>query len=131
MKLKSMFAAMLAVAALTGCEEVFEDGNMQPDGSKPNITIKAPTTNQAITKTQGLRIFLSAFDKDEVKELEFTVKGGETNLLSFGRAMHKTAFEFDTTVAVSTLSSGTYQLLVRATDGRTNVSEQQVSFTVK
>lgn len=131
MKLKTTVAALFAIVALTSCEDLFEDGSMQPDGSKPSLTINAPTTNQTVQHTGGLRIFITAFDKDEVKDMVFTVTGAETNVLSFNKAMHRTAFEFDTTVALDNVSPGTYQLLVRATDGRTNVAEQQVSFTVK
>lgn len=131
MKLKTTFAAIVAVMALTGCEDLFEDGSMQPDGSKPSLTINAPTTNQTVNQAGGLRIFITAFDKDQVKDMTFTVKGAETNVLSFNKAMQKTAFEFDTTVALQNITPGTYQLLVRATDGRTNVAEQQVNFTVR
>lgn len=122
---------MLAVGALTGCEDLFEDGSMQPDGSKPSLTINAPTTNQVVTEATGLRIFITAFDKDEVKDMTFIVNGAEANILAFDKAMKKTAFEFDTTLMLDNISPGTYQLLVRATDGRTNVAEQQVNFTVK
>ncbi|NEM99253.1 Ig-like domain-containing protein [Pontibacter burrus] len=131
MKLKTTLAAFLAALTLTSCEDIFEDGSMQPDGSKPSLTIINPTANQAVQQAKGLRIYLSAFDKDEVKNMEFTVRGSETDLLSFNKVMNKTAFEFDTTVAVSDIRPGSYQLIVRATDGRTNVAQQIVSFTVK
>ncbi|MBB6612587.1 hypothetical protein H7F15_16200 [Pontibacter sp. Tf4] len=131
MKLKTTVAAMFAIAVLTGCEDLFEEGDMQPDGSKPSLTINAPTINQNVQQTQGLRIFITGFDKDLVKTLRFTVKQNETDVLSFERALDKKAFEYDTTIAMSNASAGTYQLLVRAVDGRTNVAEQKVSFTVR
>lgn len=131
MKLKTTLAAFLVAITLTSCEDIFEDGSMQPDGSKPSLTIINPTTNQAVQQSKGLRIYLSAFDKDEVKNLDFTVRGSETDLLNFNKVMNKTAFEFDTTVAVGSIRPGSYQLIVRATDGRTNVAQQIVNFTIK
>ena len=122
---------MLAIVALSSCEDLFEDGSMQPDGSKPSLTINNPTNNQTVTQAQGLRVYITAVDKDAVKNLEFVVRGNESEILTFSKAPQKNVIEFDTTVSMENISAGTYQLLVRATDGRTNVSEQQVNFTVK
>lgn len=122
---------MFAVAALTGCEDLFEDGSMQPDGSKPSLTINNPTNNQSVNQTQGLRIYVTAVDKDAVKNMEFKVIGAETNFISFNKASEKNVIEFDTLVSTTNLAPGTYQLHVKATDGRTNVSEQQVNFTIR
>lgn len=131
MKLKSIVASMLAIVALTSCEDLFEDGSMQPDGSRPSLTINKPTTNQSVDQSQGLHLFITAVDKDAVKNLEFRVMGAETTLISFDKAPDKNVFEFDTLVSTADLAPGIYNLVVRATDGRTNVSEQQVNFTVK
>ena len=131
MKLKTMLAAMFAIAALTSCEDLFEEGSMQPDGSKPSLTINNPTNNQSVNQAQGLRVYVTAVDKDAVKTMEFKVMGAETSLISFNKASEKNVVEFDTLVSVANLAPGTYQLNVKATDGRTNVSEQQVNFTVK
>jgi hypothetical protein len=122
---------MLAVVALTGCEDLFEDGSLQPDGSKPSLSINNPTSNQSVNQGQGLRIFITAVDKDAVKNLEFRVAGNETSFLNFNKVPNRNVIEFDTTVTTDNLAPGTYQLHVRATDGRTNVSEQQVNFTIK
>ncbi|NDK56582.1 Ig-like domain-containing protein [Pontibacter fetidus] len=131
MKLKTMLAALFAIAALTGCEDLFEDGSMQPDGSKPSLTINNPTNNQAVNQSQGLRVYVTAVDKDAVKTMEFKVMGAETSLINFNKVSEKNVVEFDTLVSVANLAPGTYQLNVKATDGRTNVSEQQVNFTVR
>ncbi|MEJ8757097.1 Ig-like domain-containing protein [Pontibacter sp. H259] len=131
MKLKTMLASMLTIVALTSCEDLFEEGNMQPDGSKPSLTINNPTNNQAVNQTQGLRVYITAVDKDVVKNVQFAVKASESTLINFQKASEKNVVDFDTLVSVQNLSPGTYQLFVRATDGRTNVSEQQVNFTVR
>ena len=131
MKLKTMLAAMLAIVALTSCEDLFEEGDMQPDGSKPSLTINKPTNNQAVSQTQGLRLHVTAVDKDIVKSVEFNVNGAETTLLSFKKLSEKNVVDFDTLVSVQNLAPGTYQLKVRATDGRTNVSEQEVNLVIK
>lgn len=131
MKLKTMLASMLAIVALTSCEDLFEEGEMQPDGSKPSLTINNPTTNQSVSKTQGLRVYITAVDKDQVKNLEFVVRGSETTVITFNKAPLKNVIEFDTLISTQAMSSGTYQLYVRATDGRTNVAEKLVDFTVK
>lgn len=122
---------MFAVVALSGCEGLLEEDNMMPDGSKPSLTINTPTTNQTVSQTQGLRIYITAVDKDAVKNVEFIVRGAETNVIAFNKASQKNVVDFDTLVSVGNITPGTYQLLVRATDGRTNVAEQQVNFTVK
>ena len=131
MKLKTMLAAMFAIAALTSCEDLFEEGSMQPDGSKPSLTINNPTNNQSVNQAQGLRVYVTAVDKDAVKTMEFKVMGAETSLINFNKVSEKNVVEFDTLVSTSNLAPGTYQLRVKATDGRTNVSEQEVNFTVK
>jgi len=131
MKLKTMLAAMFAIVALTSCEDLFEEGNMQPDGSKPSLTINKPSNNQSVNQTQGLRLHVTAVDKDIVKSVEFNVNGAETTLLSFRKTSEKNVVDFDTLVSVQNLAPGTYQLKVRATDGRTNVSEQQVNLVIK
>ena len=131
MKLKTMLAAMLAIVALTSCEDLFEEGDMQPDGSKPSLTINKPTNNQAVSQTQGLRLHVTAVDKDIVKSVEFNVNGAETTLVSFKKLSEKNVVDFDTLVSVQNLAPGTYQLKVRATDGRTNVSEQEVNLVIK
>ncbi len=121
---------MLAIVALTSCEDLFEDGDMQPDGSKPSLTINNPTNNQSVNQTQDLRIHVTAVDKDAVK-VEFAVKGAETSLITFNKVSEKNVVDFDTLISMENIAPGTYQLYVRATDGRTNVSEQQVNFIVK
>ena len=131
MKLKSIVASMLAIVALTSCEDLFEDGSMQPDGSRPSLTINKPTTNLSVAQSQGLPLSITAVDKDAVKNMEFRVMGAETTLISFDKAPNRNVVEFDTLVSTADLAPGIYNLIVRATDGRTNVSEQQVNFTVK
>jgi predicted secreted protein len=128
-----MLASMAAVCLLTSCEDVFEDGNMKPDGSKPSLTINNPTRNQTITNTQPLRVDITVVDKDEVNSLDFTVIGenGDRTILNFKTTPYKTVVEFDTLVSLNEIVPGSYTLKITAEDNRTNVSEQEVKFTVK
>ena len=128
-----MLASLVAVGALTACEDLFEDGSMQPDGSKPSLTINNPSNNQSISTSQGLRMSVTVVDKDQVKDLEFTVKGvnAESTLLTFRKTPERSVVEFDTTVAINGVTPGEYKLLVSATDKRTNLASKEVNFTVK
>ncbi|WP_242928670.1 Ig-like domain-containing protein [Pontibacter vulgaris] len=133
MNLKTMLASVVAVLMLTACEDLFEDGSLQPDGSNPSVTINAPTGNQSLTRTQGLRVNITAVDKDKVKDMEFTVRGttSEKDLFTFKKFPEKNVIEFDTLVSLGTVTPGSYILTVKATDKRTNVTSQDVNFTVK
>lgn len=118
---------------LTACEDLFEDGSLQPDGSKPSLTINNPSSNQSISTTQGLRLSVTVVDKDLVKDLEFTVKGvnAETALVTFKKFPERNVVEFDTTIAISGITAGEYNLQVAATDKRTNLERKEIKFTVK
>lgn len=133
MKTKTLLASLVAVLMLTACEDLFEDGSLQPDGSKPSLTVKNPTTNQTLSTTSGLRIKLTATDKDKVKELQVRVHelGGEADLVNFTTFPDKKILELDTLVSVSGLHAGEYTLTISATDYRTNVASKDVSFKVK
>ncbi|MEJ8803329.1 hypothetical protein [Pontibacter sp. H249] len=133
MKLKTMLASVLAVSLLTACEDLFEDGSMQPDGSKPSLTINNPTKNQSVTAAQGLRLNVTVVDKDEVKDLEFIVKAvnAETNIVKFKKFPARNVVSFDTTVALNGISPGEYKLQVLATDKRTNLEQKEINFTLK
>jgi hypothetical protein len=130
MKFKTILASMLAIVALSGCDDLLEEDNMGPDGSNPSLTINNPTNNQSVSQTKGLRIYVTAVDKDAVK-VDVAVKGHETNFITYSKVSRKNVVDFDTLVSVENLAPGTYQLVVRATDGRTNVSEEQVNFILK
>ena len=133
MNLKTMLASVLAVSMLTACEDLFEDGSMQPDGSKPSLTINNPSNNQSVSTTQGLRVNVTVVDKDLVKDLEFTVVGdnAETALVKFKKFPERNVVEFDTTILINGVSPGEYKLKVDATDKRTNLEHQEIKFTVK
>ncbi len=133
MKLRTMLASLGAVAMLTACEDIFEGGSMQPDGSTPSLTINNPGKNQAITAVGGLRVNITAVDKDEVNYLEFTLKGesAEKAVLNFDTKPGKKVVEFDTTLNISGIAPGTYKLQVAASDKRTNLSTQEVTVNVK
>lgn len=133
MNLKTMLASVLAVSMLTSCEDLFEDGSMQPDGSKPSLTINNPSNNQSVSTTQGLRVNVTVVDKDLVKDLEFTVIGdnAETALVKFKKFPERNVVEFDTTIMINGVSPGEYKLKVDATDKRTNLEHQEIKFTVK
>ncbi|MCJ8167500.1 Ig-like domain-containing protein [Pontibacter sp. E15-1] len=133
MKFKTAFAAMAAICLLSSCEDLFEEGNLQPDGSKPSLTINNPTVNQNITTSQGLKVYVTVVDKDEVENINFSVSGvqGEKALLDFTVAPHKTVVEFDTLVALDNITPGSYTLKISAKDKRTNLIEKEVAFNVK
>lgn len=124
---------MVLVVSLTACEDVFEDGSLQPDGSKPALTIRNPTKNQKLSKSSGLRVKLTASDKDKVKELHVRVRavGGDADHINFTTFPDKKILEFDTLLSTNALHEGDYTLMIQATDFRTNVASGEVSFSVK
>ncbi len=133
MKIKPMLAAVAAVCLLTSCEDLFEDGSLQPDGSLPSLTINNPTKNQTITSVQGLPVYITVVDKDKVENINFSVlsPGAESPVVDFNVMPHKTVVEFDTLMALEGVAPGTYTLKITAQDKRTNLSVKQTSFTVK
>ncbi|WP_439882042.1 hypothetical protein ACSX1A_02550 [Pontibacter sp. MBLB2868] len=133
MNLKTTLASLLVVSLLTSCEDLFEDGSLQPDGSTPSLTVHAPTNNQAITAAQGMHLDITVVDKDLVQELEVTIKGdnAEKALLNFRKNPAKNVVELDTLLSFTGVAPGAYTLQLKATDKRTNVEEQEIKFTVK
>lgn len=124
---------MVAVVALTACEDLFEDGSLQPDGSKPNLIIRNPTKNQVLIQSNSLHIKLSASDKDKVKELQVRVRdvGGDADWVNFKTFPDEKIMDLDTVVTVNGMRPGDYTLFIDATDYRTNVASSQVNFKVK
>ena len=133
MKLRTVLASLVAVAMLTACEDLFEDGSLQPDGSKPSLTVKNPSKAQLLTQGNGLRIVATIVDKDKVKELQVRVRdvGGDADLVNFTALSDKKILEFDTLLAVPGIKPGDYTLTINATDYRTNVASEEVGFKVK
>ncbi|MFD2245540.1 hypothetical protein [Pontibacter ruber] len=133
MKFKAVLASAFAMLSLTACEDLFEGGSLQPDGSKPDLVIKAPMSNQSFTKAQGVPLILSIVDKDEVKDLEVIIKSAnsETELTRFHLPTEKSVVELDTILTAASYVAGTYNLTVNVTDKRTNFSTKQVQFVVK
>lgn len=133
MKFKTLLASLVAVASLTACEDLFEDGSLQPDGSKPNLIIRNPTQNQTLSKSNGLRVKFTATDKDKVRELQVRVRdiAGGTEHISFTTFPDKKVLELDTVLNASALSQGDYTLSINVTDYRTNVASTEVLFSVK
>ena len=131
--MKTILASLGAMLILTSCEDLFEDGSLKPDGSNPSLTINNPSNNQTLSVSQGLRINITAVDKDNVKDIRFTVSGGtgEAPLLVFNKALDKRVVEFDTLVALDNATPGTYTLAIDATDNRTNRTLKEVKVTVK
>lgn len=128
-----MLASMAAVCLLTACEDLFEDGSMQPDGSMPSLTINNPTKNQTIATTQGLQVYITVVDKDQVENINFSVlsPGAESAFVDFDMMPHKTVVEFDTLMSLEGIVPGTYTLKISAQDKRTNLSVKEIPFTVK
>ncbi|MBD1395553.1 hypothetical protein H9Q13_00105 [Pontibacter sp. JH31] len=133
MKLKTWLASLAAISFMTACEDLFEDGSLQPDGSKPNLTVKNPTANQTLATSKELRIKLTATDKDKIKALEVRVHelGGNAELVNFTTFPDKKILEVDTLLTVPGLRTGEYMLTISATDFRTNVASKEVGFKVK
>ncbi|WP_125185457.1 hypothetical protein [Botryobacter ruber] len=132
MKLKSILATMLAVVMLTSCEDIFEDG-MKPDGSKPYVTVNAPTANHSFTKANGVAVSLSVVDKDDVKDLIVQISdlNGEAPIVDFTKHFNKNVAILDTLVAQNQLMPGSYKLSITAKDKRSNVQKQEITFKVK
>lgn len=124
---------MAAVCLLTACEDLFEDGSMKPDGSSPSLTVKNPTQNQTISTTQGLQVYITVVDKDEVDTINFNVQspGAESPLVDFDMMPHKTVVEFDTLMSLEGIVPGSYILKITAKDKRTNLSAKEIPFTVE
>jgi hypothetical protein len=133
MKFKLLLAMGVAVASLTACEDLFEDGSLQPDGSHPYLVIHAPTKSQALSKAAGIRLKFSVSDKDKVKEVQVRVRESEagTDVVQYTTEPGKSWVDTDTLLLAGKLRAGYYTLTVQATDFRTNVSADTVSFTVK
>ena len=133
MKFTKLLASALVAVSLTACEDLFEDGSLQPDGSKPALTIRNPTKNQILNKTSGLRVKITASDKDKVKELLVRVRavGGDADHINFTTFPDKKILEFDTLLNASALRQGDYTLTIEATDFLTNVTSDEVAFSVK
>ncbi|WP_299707556.1 hypothetical protein [uncultured Pontibacter sp.] len=133
MKFKTLLASLVAVASLTACEDVFEDGSLQPDGSKPYLVIRNPTQNQALSKSDGLRVKLTATDKDKLKELRVSVRDNGTGVdyINFSAFPEKKILEIDTVLNVSELKQGDYTLKINAIDFRTNEASTEILFSVK
>lgn len=133
MKYKLLPAVLVAVLSLTACEDLFEDGSLQPDGSKPVLEIQNPTTSQVLSAASGLRVRLTSADKDKVKELQVRVRdvGGDADYINFTTYPNKKILDYDTLLSISGLRQGAYTLTVQAMDYRTNVTSDTVGFTVK
>ena len=133
MRLKTVLASAIAICMLTACENIFEDDGLEPDGSKPSLKINNPSNNQSISTTQGLRVNVTVVDKDQIKDLEFTVIGSnsETALVKFKKFPARTVVEFDTTITIQGVTPGEYKLQVAASDKRTNLEKREINFTVK
>lgn len=133
MKLRTLLASLAAVGLLTACEDIFEDGSLQPDGSKPNLTVRNPTNNQTLTAAGTVRVKFTASDKDKVKELQVRVRDvdGDADLVNFTSFPDTKVLEFDTLLTVPGMRTGAYTLTIQATDFRTNVATEDVTFKVK
>ncbi|WP_089321029.1 Ig-like domain-containing protein [Pontibacter ummariensis] len=133
MKLKTVPAALAAILTLTACEDLFESGNLEPDGSVPSLTVNTPTNNQTASIGQGLTIDVTVVDKDQVSNLDFVVAGssGENELIHFVTKPGKTVVEYDTLVSLQNFEPGKYTLLISAQDRRTNQSLKEVKFNVQ
>lgn len=133
MKIKSILASLGVLLMLTSCEDLFEDGSLQPDGSVPYLVVNAPSNSQSLRSGEQLRISVTASDKDSVSSMRFTVKGAsaETPLVDFTKVLRKRVVEFDTLVSMGNASPGTYSLSVDATDRKTNRALKEVSVTVR
>lgn len=133
--MKTIMATLAAVSmlTLTACEDLFDEGGLQPDGSKPSLTVNNPSNNQSIIPSKGLRVNITAVDKDEFNSINFTVKGNsaENSIIDFKKLANKNVLEFDTLLSLNAFMPGDYTLSISATDKRTNVTVQDVKFSVR
>ena len=76
---------------------------------------------------------VTAVDKDKFKEITFLVKGGsgEKSLIDFQKSADKHVLELDTLLSLDSFMPGDYTLSISATDKRTNVTVQEVKFSVR
>lgn len=134
MNIRTLLAPLgVALFMLTSCENLFEEDSLKPDGSNPSVVINTPSSNQTINASQGLRVNVTATDKDNIQNISLTVKRSEDdyNLVSFNKIQDKRVVEFDTTVVLSGFTPGTYTLLIDATDKRTNYTLKEVKVTLQ
>jgi hypothetical protein len=133
MNFKILLVGVLAVASLTACEDLFEDGSLQPDGSKPYLIIRNPTQNQILAKSGGLRVKLTATDKDKLKELQVIVRdnGAGVDYINYSTFPDHKILEIDTVLNISELKQGDYTLQINATDFRTNEASTEIPFSVR
>lgn len=129
-----MLAALATVGMFTACEDIFEDGSMQPDNSDPSVVVNSPSNNQSINIAQGIPVNISAVDKDKVKDLDIILQsqeGEQKVLIDFSTNPDKNVVEFDTLVNVKGIKPGLYNLIITATDYRTNQTVREVPVTIK
>jgi hypothetical protein len=133
MKFKTNFASLGVLLMLTSCEDLLEDGSLQPDGSVPYVVVNAPTNSHSLQAGKEMRISITASDKDSVDYVHFTVKesSAEKPVVDFKMVLNKRVVEFDTLVSMSDAGPGTYTLAVDAADKRTNRTLREVTVTVR
>ncbi|WP_026462625.1 hypothetical protein [Adhaeribacter aquaticus] len=132
MKLK-LLAIAVSMAALTSCEELFDDGT-KLDGSTPYIMLSSPNENSVFAKNQNVAIHSEITDKDNINQLDVNItqlnQDGSKALWGFSKQPKKNPVILDTTFNTSNLAAGNYLLSVTTIDGRNNTGTKEIKFTI-
>jgi hypothetical protein len=132
MKFK-LLALAVSVAAMTSCEQLFNEDVTSPDGSSPLITINTPYDNTVYSTSQAIRIQSEISDKDKISQLDVKVTklDGSNQVWGFTKFPMKNPVILDTAFSAAGLAAGNYVLTLNTIDGRTNVGTKEIKFTVK
>lgn len=129
-----LFALVFALAALSSCEELWNEDTTSPDGSLPFIHVLSPNENTVFTSLEQVRIKSEISDKDKIKQLEVhvsRVNAGTGDVWGYTKYPLKNPVIIDTTFSAAGLPAGDYILTLNTIDGRTNAGSKVIRFSVK
>ena len=129
-----LFLLVPALAALSSCEELWNEDTTTPDGSVPYIAVQSPHDNTIYTAQQQVRIKSEISDKDKIKQLEVhvsPVNAGTGDVWGFTKFPKKNPVILDTAFSAAGLATGDYIITLTTIDGRTNTGSKVIRFTVK
>lgn len=129
-----LFVLVPVLAALSSCEELWNEDTTSPDGSLPYIKVDAPHENTVYTAQQQVSIKSEISDKDKIKQLEVHVTpvnapGGD--VWGYTKYPKKNPVIIDTAFSAAGLPAGDYIITLNTIDGRTNVGSKVIRFSVQ
>ncbi|MGV3504350.1 MAG: hypothetical protein ACO1O1_11625 [Adhaeribacter sp.] len=129
-----LFVLVPALAALSSCEELWNEDTTTPDGSVPFISVQSPQDNSVYSTQQQVKIRSEISDKDKIKQLEVhvtPVNAGSGDVWGYTKYPKKNPVIIDTTFSTAGLPAGDYIITLNTIDGRTNAGSKVIHFSVK